>query len=178
MRSSALRRHRAARMSRYLSIVLHELFVIISDVQIKFECSSLTWLWYSMPMLSVLTRMAKRIPRWKYSLSTSSFTFNRIPHTYPTTCRTSVIIVTNKSKLATCIQSKTVQVQVHVDAAKNQTLIHTGWLMIAWAVFLFDRRHTDAHTHEHTVTDTNDHCIRRIVHRRGISTLQPYTSSL
>jgi len=46
-----------------------------------------TWLWYSMPMLSVLTRMAKRIPRWKYSLSTSFFSFSRMPHTHPANSR-------------------------------------------------------------------------------------------
>jgi len=51
----------------------------------------LTWLWYSMPMLSVLTRIAKRIPRWKYSLSTSCFTFSRMPHRQPVTSTTSCL---------------------------------------------------------------------------------------
>lgn len=33
--------------------------------------SIVTWLWYSIPMLKVLMRIARRIPCWKYLCSTS-----------------------------------------------------------------------------------------------------------
>jgi hypothetical protein len=41
--------------------------------------TELTWLWYSMPMLSVLMRIASSIPCWKYLCSTTALMTRRIP---------------------------------------------------------------------------------------------------
>lgn len=39
----------------------------------------LTWLWYSIPILSVLMRIARSIPCWKYLCSTTALMTRRIP---------------------------------------------------------------------------------------------------
>lgn len=53
---------------------MHEnIILLVSTI----EVSSSGWLWYSMPMLRVLIKMAKSIPCWKYLWSTILLTHRR-----------------------------------------------------------------------------------------------------
>lgn len=45
----------------------------------RYEIKTLTWLWYSIPMLRVLIKIANKIPCWKYLCSTS-FLIDRLMH--------------------------------------------------------------------------------------------------